>query len=401
MVSNKSAAPKGFNEWAEWCCLHLDSIGDKVLPDHSFEDFCTAIAIKALAFQSTYQVEKNKRERTDHRKRDMTTLRNALKKARGQGCFSGKLTELLIHLLVKSCETECCYNYKKGTTPLVKCEVKFIAELANLLFKFTGKPFEYGSKSDPLCLVVVEIFRELGLPHDLGGIIYKIKNNILAVGIKNDSIRASRDFSLKELKCLDATPTTLPFGFSFSHARATFNTTVPEYEPHANFEHSDLAKEINNTPLPTLPEDLLHPDLCLWFRYITEKLCETGNDQARLLYKLAAEHLEDKDLSTLYTPESILCVIAQDAFKDRGALYSLQEVLGFIKSGIQMVMRNEKTGELLCVNAESIPGGGTSELIVDILELPNYVFERFEPRLVDFIPMACPSSLDDPGGLPE
>ncbi len=331
----------------------------------------------------------------------MTTLRNALNKARGEGVFSGQLPELLIHLLVKSCETECCYNYKKGTTPIVKCEVKFIAELANLLFKFTGKPFEYGSTRDPLCLMVVEIFKELGLPHNPGGIKYKISNNIVAAGINNDFIRAYRDFSQKELKDLKATPAELPFGFTFSHASATFNTTIPQHNPHEEFEHSDLAKEINNMPLPCLPENLLHPDLCLWLRYITERLCKTGNDQATLLCQLAENNLQDRDLTTLYTTEGRLCPIAKERFHDMGESYSLQEVLGFIKSGVKVVIRHENTGELLYFDAESIPGGRTSELIGDILELPNYVFVGFEPRIIDFIPMACPSSLDDPGGFPE
>lgn len=394
-MDNKTVSSYGVQEWVEWCRQHLSFVGSEVSPDHPFEDFCISISVRILVFN--HDCETVRPQRTGHHKREIETLRNALAKARTRGVFSGRVPNLFIHLLIKCCETECCYKYKKGTVAFGKLEANFIAELANLLFWYTGRPFEYEGKSDLLCRSVEKIFKKLGLPNTPKGIRYRIRKNILAGGrIKQDGspIQGLRPFSHSELKKNGGTPANLPFGYIFAEASVTAHATLPERVPHSKFEHSPLAKELNNTLLPALPKDLLHPDLCLWWQYISEKLCESRNDRARILCQLAEKLLGEKDLTTLYTEEGLLYSRAIKEFEKNGQLYSPQEVLGFIRSGVQLVFRNDRTGIELRVHADIIPDGDTSVLIKGILELQDYVFDRFEPRLVDFIPMARPGSFD-------
>ncbi len=299
-----------------------------------------------------------------HRKRTATTLKKLSKTLRKRNFFKkNKLPYFLTELLTKLCEYESNYHYSGGSRPQTVVESRFIKELANLLFKYTGQPFEYG-KQDLLCKTASSCFLGLGQKESYTAVVSQIRETIAVSGVqKKELFPCSEDstsdatevqepcvfrsytlFDYDELSArskLDGreySPSNLPDDYTFVSACAA--TKSPQINTDETTGHSPiiLANIANTQVLAPLPA-LLHPNYGLWLSYLNQRSAELQDNRARLLCRLASEFVRENSWKHVFDGSGGFVKRTQACLQDCGEIYTLDEISYLVQFSVGIVLQ--------------------------------------------------------------
>jgi hypothetical protein len=360
---------------------NLKSVRDQLKDTATFDDFCYRLKMLLDDFKPQYEeslhgeTEENKdkkEKKTDRQKevgRDLESLHRALKTAKKDRLFARRMPDFFISLLMLCCETELSYSYKRGMTEPVCCRVGFIADVANLLYDFTGIPFRYNRRGDPLVKVVKECLDGIGKPIDDTAIRDNIINHITIEATKTLPESAGEEDLLSHYISLDqAEISTVTFDDETLSQISASNGNLPdEYEylsAHAQcyprhlvgkakkgWRRSRPVTDLTNSRLHGEPEDLIHSGLKPWMNDFVLRSLDIRNTRTKRLAELFQEKCRDKLPKRIHRDDEF-CNWLIAAFENDSHVpdsYYGDDILQMICNGLQMVLKkntdseNEKT----------------------------------------------------------
>lgn len=386
MVGKKT--PKNNIEWESWCLDKLGFIKPHLSDESTFLRFCNKLRPELDILQQHYDEEDRLKEKIDRQKevgRDLATLLKSLEKAREKGLFKDLAPDFFMSLLIQCCETEYCKLYKKGThnANANRQRAVFTAKTANLLEKFTGKPFRYNVKGDPLCRVVFECLERIG--HKVSETAVRdVINNYISIRASTppgEFPTASTSFNHDYLKKHKLKTDNLPNGYIYKEAIAQYKQQETVTKNKKNFRHSFIIGDFLLGKLQGRPEEMVHPNLRPWMDYMMFKAIEVRDKRAHLI----AEWFSDlKEVPEKISRNSACCRWLICKFRKLGNNYSEDDVLEIIRTSICIVVKDESHETVQYENCA-----------LGILKIPCSTSSvvSIEPIVIHPIPITCPPDL--------